>query len=86
MAPFARQVDGRLKSSGTLGTFVCPVVNRIVRVGVIDGLKKGPPKIDVECPACGNRHSPVKPTWRKPTEWDEGRGVDVVIGEDGRSV
>jgi len=84
MAPRARILP-KLGGTGTLGTFVCPVASCLVRVGVVEGLKSGPAKIDVvECPACGHRHSPVTPTWRRATEWDEGRGAEVVIGEDGR--
>jgi hypothetical protein len=84
MAP-ERIEGGHLRPTGTLGTFGCSAGARVVRVGVVEGMAKGPHVIDVtECPACGQAHPRTLPTWRKPTAYDEGRGVDLIVDEEGR--
>ena len=86
MAP-AELLGGRLTPTGTVGHYGCQAADRLVRLGVADGLSKGPRVIEVaSCPACGNRHTKVKPTWRQPTALDQGRRVEVVVDAEGEVV
>lgn len=75
---------GELSGSGSkIGSFGC-TANRgqIVRVEwrPAPGERPGPPRnllVD-PCPNCDSRHL-TQPTWRKPTERDEGVEPDVVV-------
>jgi hypothetical protein len=85
MAPPARQVDGKLEPVGTLGFYGCS--GRVVRVGVPKGVTRGPRLIAVDpCPACGVAHSRIRPSWRKPTAFDEGREPEVVVDDEGQPI
>lgn len=77
-------VSGKLTPTGTVGHYGCQAGDRIVRVGVVEGVDKGPAVIEVDpCPACGNRHMKVKPNWRRPTDLDEGRKAEVLVDAEG---
>lgn len=85
MAP--EVVDGKLRSSGTVGFYGCSVADRLVRVAAVRGLKKGPRVINVDrCPACGNEHRRLKPSWRQPSTLDKGRLPEVLIDAEGEVV
>ncbi|HKO38864.1 MAG TPA: hypothetical protein VJU14_10895 [Solirubrobacterales bacterium] len=86
MAP-ARSEGGKLTPTGTIGLVGCSVGDRVVRIGVVEGLDKGPRVVNLDpCPACGNPHPKVLPAWRHPTPRDEGREVEVVVDAEGEVV
>lgn len=83
-----RREEGKAKAKRKLAGFVypddprvgfygCQVIDRVVRVGVRDGVEKYPRSEKINCP-CGNRHL-VAIKWRSLNQ-NEPAWVEVQVG------
>lgn len=83
--PMKLGVDKKLAARGKVGHFACPGDGRssarTVRVGLAGSVKRPPLSAVVDCPVCGRRHR-VGLFWREPTDFDEGREPELLVGAE----